>query len=669
MAKIRKIKEKELIGGTSNTEVYPITHARAVYDKNNTPLSDTLEFLNTEIVWDNAGTLSNMNDFVVAGVYDIKGERTRDNDNLPILNTGGGHSFNARLTVLDSSIPGDGKNDDKCITQVLSFSNRLGQGEVYIRTGKGSSLDSLTWEKWSTLQRNVNVGEVGSLDDLKDNGIYSGVWLKGHYNAYPITFVCVVINDYFIGVAPRRISQFVYGLSKFDGSVVYQSRVWDDSKDKWGEWEILNKNEISLMISAEIKKVTDGIDDTITENVESIVNHIAEEVDTLVKVDNNIKSSALGYDRQTPLYKADKVTIKNTTLDGKKEHSFDIPAATTERAGVMSAEDKNLIRDINKEKNDRFYIADKNGNVVATVSEDGIVSTKFSSKNFREVADGGKYFCIADENGNVIFKVGEKYGVHDIVGDYIMSQYNTKQVCWIDDDFAILNNSSGEILEQYQIVHDWCLSNEVRLDFAFIPQEYSNERDTSKRMEILKMWEDEGFRFLMHPIHRGWYDYSDNTHDIDKVKVGIVKCQRFFKINNILSDAKILVYPGGSSAYPENVNIIRKYVDCGITATNSETNEGVKNGRYQIKRYALSLSADKTKTIVKKELKEYIDRGDWVILYTHLYSFSTEDLVDETSNTIANVLDIVGYVNTLCALRPTEEIWRDRKIMFNYFNK
>jgi hypothetical protein len=177
--------------------------------------------------------------------------------------------------VLDSSISGSGEDDDKCITQVLSFSNRLGQGEVYIRTGKGSSLDNLTFEKWSTLQRNVNVGEVGSLDDLKDNGIYSGVWLFGSLNNYPLTFVCVVINDYFIGTAPRRISQFVYGLSKFDGSVVYQSRVWDDSKDKWGDWEILNQKEISSMITKASSELTNYINSTVADAKRDILEGIS----------------------------------------------------------------------------------------------------------------------------------------------------------------------------------------------------------------------------------------------------------------------------------------------------------------------------------------------------------------------------------------------------------
>ena len=331
MAKIRKIKERELIGGTSNTEVYPITHARAVYDKNNTPLSDTLEFLNTEIVWNNSGTLSNMNDFVAVGIYDIRGERTKSNDNLPILNANPGHSFHARLTVLDSSIGGSGEDDDKCITQVLSFSNRLGQGEVYIRTGKGSSLDNLTWDNWSTLQRNVNVEKVDSLDDLKDNGIYSGVWVQEHYDSDPLTFVCVVINDYFIGTAPRRVSQFVYGLSKFDGSVVYQSRVWDDSKDKWGDWEIINQKEISSMINDAIKGVIADAPETF-DTLREIADWIDNDKTGAVALANAISANIKAIN--TEITRAKEAEEK---IDKRIDN---IPLATTENSGLMSAEDK-----------------------------------------------------------------------------------------------------------------------------------------------------------------------------------------------------------------------------------------------------------------------------------------------------------------------------------------
>ncbi len=46
MAKIRKIKEKELVGGTSNTEVYPITHIDAVYTSDNRKLTNIVEDIN-----------------------------------------------------------------------------------------------------------------------------------------------------------------------------------------------------------------------------------------------------------------------------------------------------------------------------------------------------------------------------------------------------------------------------------------------------------------------------------------------------------------------------------------------------------------------------------------------------------------------------------------------
>lgn len=353
-------------GSVHYADIPSATHENAgvmtAMDKTNLDNSTVKSF-----TWNNDTNPSDMDDFVVAGVYDIKGEHTREYDNLPIINTGGSYTFNARLTVLDSSISGSGEDDGKCITQVLSFSNRLGQGEVYIRTGKGSSLDNLTWEKWSTLQRNVNVGEVGSLDDLKENGIYSGVWKQGRINPNYLAFICIVINDYIIGIAPRRVSQFVYGLNKSDGSVVYQSRVWDDSKDKWGDWEILNQKEIASMISAEIKKVTDGIDPNKIDSLKDIITWIEEhgdvanilaaikglsdelgrEADARMFADNTTRSMGVLFggfsNRQTT---AAEVVIGYKSIDQEHEGTFSIPAATNEKAGVMSAEDKEALSNI-----------------------------------------------------------------------------------------------------------------------------------------------------------------------------------------------------------------------------------------------------------------------------------------------------------------------------------
>ena len=35
MGKIKKILEKELVGGTQNTDIYPVTSTKAVYNENN----------------------------------------------------------------------------------------------------------------------------------------------------------------------------------------------------------------------------------------------------------------------------------------------------------------------------------------------------------------------------------------------------------------------------------------------------------------------------------------------------------------------------------------------------------------------------------------------------------------------------------------------------------
>ena len=35
MAKVKVLKDNELVGGTDNTSVYPVTHTKAIFDGNN----------------------------------------------------------------------------------------------------------------------------------------------------------------------------------------------------------------------------------------------------------------------------------------------------------------------------------------------------------------------------------------------------------------------------------------------------------------------------------------------------------------------------------------------------------------------------------------------------------------------------------------------------------
>lgn len=193
----------------------------------------------TKVVW---GESSNINTYTTAGVYDISGERRNANDNLPILNSNPGHTISARLYVLDSSISGNGASDDKCITQVLMLSNRVGgDGNLYVRTGRGSSISNISWEQWGTLQQNINVGTITSYDNLIDNGIYSGVFTNG--STIFDTFVMVVINNYAVAGqvgATRSITQMKFVL-KIDGNISQEQRIGTgDESVSWGVWRIFN---------------------------------------------------------------------------------------------------------------------------------------------------------------------------------------------------------------------------------------------------------------------------------------------------------------------------------------------------------------------------------------------------------------------------------------------
>ena len=193
----------------------------------------------TTVEWDSASCIDS---FVTAGVYNITGERLNASDGLPIANSNPGHTIHARLTVLNSSITGTGDSDDKCITQILSLSNRTGgDGDVYIRTGHAHSTNMLVggagWEPWSKLQQNVQVGQVTSLNSFIGNGIYSGVYTNG--SSFFETFVMVVINNYAVAGATgniRCISQFKYALN-VDGNFSYKTRTGRGSTGiSWGSW-------------------------------------------------------------------------------------------------------------------------------------------------------------------------------------------------------------------------------------------------------------------------------------------------------------------------------------------------------------------------------------------------------------------------------------------------
>lgn len=278
----------------------------------------------TKITWD---ANSNMNDFKEAGIYDIYGERTMITDNMPILNTGAGHSIAGRLTVVVSTLQPD--NNEKCITQFLMLSNRLGgDGNMYVRTYNENNSPARDW--WSPWQKLQGVKEgyiytdtaqinpdggvqevegVTGICNMVDNGIYSGIYVNNTnltQSSILETFTLIVINDYAaVGVAnkmfgqetlQRQVCQLKYATDAATGTAYIKKRTFKGNNDgyknpsNWSDWENIGGGESSEVDVTDILKMYDlptlGSSSQIKEN---IVYKFQQSSGELPKLDANDK--------------------------------------------------------------------------------------------------------------------------------------------------------------------------------------------------------------------------------------------------------------------------------------------------------------------------------------------------------------------------------------------
>ncbi|MBQ0068487.1 MAG: hypothetical protein KBT09_01850 [Bacteroidales bacterium] len=242
-------------------------------------------------------------------------------------------------------------------------------------------------------------------------------------------------------------------------------------------------------------------------------------------------------------------------------------------------------------------------------------------------------------------------------------------ISWVDDDFNAFDwSKDGALRPVYQELHDFCLEHNVRLDFArgSFSTPY-NAHVIQAHLDLCLQWQSEGFHYLYHPNHSmGWYDYDvEHPHDASKIEESAMDCFLGFEYYGF--DApKILVWPGDSHKFEDNYPVVRRLYDCAISATYKETNHRAENDRHCLKR--LSLECLKmgylTKTEFKQYLKEAVDRGDWIILGTHFVSITESDVPDETSYNTANAYEIIQYADSLCHIRPTGDVWAERKHMW-----
>ncbi len=239
------------------------------------------------------------------------------------------------------------------------------------------------------------------------------------------------------------------------------------------------------------------------------------------------------------------------------------------------------------------------------------------------------------------------------------------RLSWIDDDFNIY--AKDGTYDIYIKVHDWCIDNGIRFDFAYIPYDDGTTPNNTPRLQLAKKWESEGFGLLYHPAHLGWYDSKyeeDYKYNFSSMAKKLQDCIRYFDTNNIKVPYRVLVYPGSSGNNAEVRNYVRQYVDLAICATESETNHRAEHDQFSLKRYAIEPTKSKSKTQIKKDIKRLLDNGDWVILYTHLYNFTDNGSTDEHAGSIDNLFEILTYANSLCPIRLTQDVWDTRKSLW-----
>ena len=209
-----------------------------------------------------------MNAFTDTGEYHIHGERTDANDGLPILNAASGHTIDARLTVLDSTLTnGTGAKTDTVVTQILRLSNRMGgDGHVYVRTAQAATKSQLatpsstawgTWEKLMGIFEKNAVTNIADLDTYTTNGMYSGLFantslqtLGGLQFKPGDTFLLITVNGYAASAfGTPQITQMLYRLPSKKGSGNNSARMymrtayWDKGADpkawKFANWDRL----------------------------------------------------------------------------------------------------------------------------------------------------------------------------------------------------------------------------------------------------------------------------------------------------------------------------------------------------------------------------------------------------------------------------------------------
>lgn len=307
------------------------------------------------------------------------------------------------------------------------------------------------------------------------------------------------------------------------------------------------------------------------------------------------------------------------------------------------------------------------------------------------IPDTAKYVRINFYQDGYIENLLPEGGTAD-VEEYFVEKFNDYAVSWIDDDFHVVE-SEGVVTIFPEMVKNICDSLGSKCDFAVIPastgnwtgNNYPTDDEQSipqDKADIIKAWQREGYHFQPHPIHKGWWTGGSQGYVYQGVafcEQSLVKCMEAFRDAGIFNDPCI-VYPQGSGSTTEVVDMVKRWVEFGVTGTsdNDPYNAGVKNP-FNIRRMFLNFESPtaETKTHTVDYYKAQVDAafaaGAWIIFGTHSAQI-TEDTSDPTTDnwrlTVTNVKKVVQYALSKRAgtkVEPVRKVWNRRKMMLGLY--
>ncbi len=301
-----------------------------------------------------------------------------------------------------------------------------------------------------------------------------------------------------------------------------------------------------------------------------------------------------------------------------------------------------------------FY--DKDDNIVGTASKESITSeTKLPLfiLDDKNIPKNAVFFrCNCTRNFYIEGFLDEKV---KILEDHSTSKSDYAAFSWVDDDFAV---SKIPTLVQK------CEDLGIRCTFAVIPSG-SNDNDephfiSNNVKEMLINYTKKGFPCEIHPIHKGWYEYEENTYKGRAyIESSLTRGIKAFNDAGLIHTSMV-VYPG-YNANPEIVNVAANWCNVGITASmaNSSDND-FKTNKWQLSRQFINIDKSHNVTYWKNWIKQKFDAKKWVIIGTHISSFSITGDADGVSQNFANLFDIIQYANSLVPMQTVEYECRKR---------